>query len=245
MTENIEKKPVDERFYGRRHGKRLKSGKQFLMDNLLPKIQMPAANEVPNDLNELFDFKPRALWLEVGFGGGEHLAEQARRNPDVGFIGAEPFLNGVASLLAHLNGTWGKEPVTERLIEQGRADNIRVYPDDIRHFFDVFKENSFERIFVLYPDPWPKARHEDRRFCNPKNLPQLWRLLKADGQLRIATDVQDYANWAVEQIESSTLFERVNDDVRKPFDDWVSTRYEQKGLKVGRIPTYLIYRPKK
>ena len=237
--------PTDKRFYGRRHGKKIKGGKQFLMENLLPKIQMPNAENVPKDLNTLFSFKTRALWLEVGFGGGEHLAEMARRNSDVGFIGAEPFLNGVASLLSHLNGTWGKTANTEQLIEIGRTDNVRIYPDDIRHLFDAFPDNSFERIFILYPDPWPKARHEDRRFCNSKNLPQLHRLLQKGGQLRIATDVQQYADWAVEQIENSGLFERINKDVRKPFEDWVSTRYEQKGLKAGRVPTYLIYQPKK
>lgn len=241
----MDTKPVDERFYGRRHGKRLKSGKLFLMEQLLPKIQMPKADEMPKDLADLFDFRPREMWLEIGFGGGEHLAAQSKRNPDIGFIGAEPFLNGVASLLAHLNGTWGKEPNKEFLIEPDRTNNVRIYPDDIRHLFDAFGDNSFDRIFVLYPDPWPKARHEDRRFCNPKNLPQLHRLLKQGGQLRIATDVQDYADWAVEQIEKSHLFEQVNSSVRQPFDDWVSTRYEQKGLKAGRTPTYLIYTPKK
>ena len=237
--------PTDKRFYGRRHGKKIKGGKQFLMEQLLPRIQVPTAENMPQSLNDLFSFKPRALWLEVGFGGGEHLAEQARRNPNVGFIGAEPFLNGVASLLSHLNGTWGKTANTEQLIESGRTDNVRIYPDDIRHLFDVFPNESFERIFILYPDPWPKARHEDRRFCNPKNLIQLHRLLKKDGQLRIATDVQQYADWAVEQIENSGLFTRINPDIRTPFEDWVSTRYEQKGLKAGRVPTYLIYEPKK
>lgn len=245
MANTMDFLPTDKRFYGRRHGKRLKSGKLFLMENLLPKIQMPTAENMPKNLNDLFSFKPRAFWLEVGFGGGEHLAEQAQRNPDVGIIGAEPFLNGVASLLSHLNGTWGKNANTELLIENSRTDNVRIYPDDIRHLFDAFPDESFERIFILYPDPWPKARHEDRRFCNPKNLIQLHRLLQKNGQLRIATDVQQYADWAVEQVENSGLFERINADVRKPFEDWVSTRYEQKGLKAGRVPTYLIYQPKK
>ena len=236
-------KPVDERFYGRRHGKKLKGGKVFLMENLLPKIQMPKAEDMPKDLSNLFGFTPDEFWLEVGFGGGEHLAEQAKRNPNIAIIGAEPFLNGVASLLAHLNGSWGKDTDQTRLLEENRADNVRVYPDDIRHLFDSFANNSFDRIFILYPDPWPKSRHEDRRFAGGKNLPQLHRLLKTNGQLRIATDVQEYADWAVEQIEQSHLFKRINEDVRKPFDDWVSTRYEQKGLKAGRIPTYLIYTP--
>lgn len=238
----MDTKPVDERFYGRRHGKRLKSGKLFLMETLLPKLQL-SKESIPTNLSDLFDFIPTETWLEVGFGGGEHLATQAKRYPNVAFIGAEPFLNGVASLLSHLNGTWGKAVKETPLIEEGRTDNVRIYPDDIRHLFDCFSDNSFDRIFILYPDPWPKARHEDRRFAGGKNLKQLYRILKPNGQLRIATDVQDYADWAVEQIENSKLFQRTHDDIRKPFDDWVSTRYEQKGLKAGRIPTYLVYKP--
>lgn len=238
----MEQKPVDERFYGRRHGKKLKSGKLFLMENLLPKITL-SKEMMPSNLSDLFDFEPTEMWLEVGFGGGEHLATQAKRNPNIGFIGAEPFLNGVASLLSHLNGTWGKNSNEEQLLEEGRTDNVRIYPDDIRHLFDNFADNSFDRIFVLYPDPWPKSRHEDRRFAGGKNLIQLYRMLKKGGQLRIATDVQDYADWAQEQIQNTNLFKLANEDVRKPFDDWVSTRYEQKGLKAGRIPTYLIYTP--
>ena len=238
----MEQKPVDERFYGRRHGKKLKSGKLFLMENLLPKIAL-TKETMPSDLSKLFNFKPEEMWLEVGFGGGEHLATQAKRNPSIGFVGAEPFLNGVASLLSHLNGSWGKASNEKQLLEDERSDNVRIYPDDIRHLFDCFADNCFDRIFVLYPDPWPKSRHEDRRFAGGKNLIQLHRMLKKGGQLRIATDVQDYADWAVEQIQNSGLFRLVNEDIRKPFDDWVSTRYEQKGLKAGRIPTYLIYTP--
>ena len=97
---------------------------------------------------------------------------------------------------------------------------------------------------MLYPDPWPKARHEDRRFIGQKNLPEIARLLTKTGELRIATDVEQYAAWAQEQVELSGLFVRINEDIRKPFEDWVTTRYEQKGLKAGRTPTYLIYRRK-
>jgi len=241
----MEQKPVDTRFYGRRHGKRLRAGRVFLMDSLLPKVLMPSADNLPENINDLFPFTPKAIWLEVGFGGGEHLAAQAKRYPDVGFIGAEPFLNGVASLLSHLNGTWGTDANSEQLLEESRVDNVRIYPDDIRHLFPKFADNSFERIFVLYPDPWPKSRHEDRRFIGEKNLPEIHRLLKKGGQLRIATDVQQYADWAIEQVEKCGLFEKANADIRQPFDDWVSTRYEQKGIKAGRVPTYLVYNPKK
>ena len=235
--------PVDERFYGRRHGKKIKGTRLFLMENLLPKIQLtePTNKTQPLDSMSLFNFKPKQLWLEVGFGGGEHLAYQAKQHPDIGFIGAEPFLNGVASLLSHLNGSWGKEAKETPLIEDGRTDNVRIFADDIRKLFPHFKDGFFDRIYVLYPDPWPKSRHEDRRFIGQKNLPELARLLTAKGELRIATDVEQYALWAQEQIEQTGLFHRTNPNTRQPFSDWFSTRYEQKGLKAGRVPTYLVY----
>ena len=234
---------VDERFYGRRHGKKIKGTRLLLMDDLLPKIQIPEPTEKMQkiDVNALFNFNPKQVWLEVGFGGGEHLAYQAKCHPDIGFIGAEPFLNGVASLLSHLNGTWGKAANETSLIEQGRTDNVRIFADDIRKLFPCFENGIFERIYVLYPDPWPKSRHEDRRFIGQKNLPELARLLSTTGEIRIATDVEQYATWAQEQIEKTGLFHRTNSDIRKPFTDWFSTRYEQKGLKAGRLPTYLVY----
>ncbi len=235
--------PVDERFYGRRRGKKIKGTRVFLMDNLLPKVQIKETNEKIN-LEKLFDFKPRAFWLEVGFGGGEHLAAQALKNKDVGFVGAEPFINGVASLISHLNGTWGQAADETRLLAPERSDNVRIFADDIRKLFPYFADGIFERIFVLYPDPWPKSRHEDRRFCGSKNLPEIARLLSQTGELQIATDVEQYALWAQEQVESCGLFMRTNKDIRQPFEDWVSTRYEQKGLKAGRTPTYLVYKKK-
>ena len=236
--------PVDERFYGRRHGKRIKGTRLYLMENLLPKIEISEPKENKIKISSLFNFTPKQVWLEVGFGGGEHLAYQAKQHPDIAFIGAEPFLNGVASLLSHLNGTWGKAANEDVLIEPERTDNVRVFPDDIRKLFDFFEDGIFNRIYVLYPDPWPKSRHEDRRFIGQKNLLQLARLLSQTGELRIATDVEQYADWAKEQIEQSGLFYQTNENIRKPFSDWYSTRYEQKGLKAGRTPTYLVYRKK-
>ena len=152
--------PVDERFYGRRHGKRIKGTRLYLMENLLPngiirimrpidtllpKIQIIEKQNEKININNLFDFTPREVWLEVGFGGGEHLAYQAKQHPDIGFIGAEPFLNGVASLLSHLTGTWGKAANESLLIEQDRTDNVRVFADDIRKLFPVFDDGVFQR----------------------------------------------------------------------------------------------------
>ena len=134
--------PVDERFYGRRHGKRIKGTRLYLMDNLLPKIQITVPKDGKIKLDSLFDFEPKEFWLEVGFGGGEHLAYQAKKHQDIGFVGAEPFLNGVVSLLSHLNGTWGKAANETRLIEEERTDNVRVFSDDIRKLFPFFEEKK-------------------------------------------------------------------------------------------------------
>lgn len=215
-------------FYGRRHGKRIKPSRQEAMDIAMATMRVDIPTK-PLNLTKMF---PNAtdLWLEIGFGGGEHLAGQVLAHPDIGFIGAEPFINGVSSLVAHLGGA---------------PANVRVLPDDIRLLFPFLPNDSFGRIFVLYPDPWPKARHEARRFLGQDNLKQLHRLLKKDGQLRFATDVADYATWAVEQINASGLFQSIKEDNTVPPPDWIPTRYEKKGLAAGRTPTYFIYRKKR
>lgn len=233
-----------ERFYGRRHGKKIKGTRVFLAEQFLPKVALSVPDKITPP-ETYFPSKPQKLYLEIGFGGGEHLAGQAFKHPDIGFIGAEPFLNGVVSLLAHLNGSWGKAANTDRLWKEGQADNVRIFADDVRLILPFWPDNSFDKIFVLYPDPWPKTRHEDRRFVGQKNLKELYRLLKKDGELRIATDVEDYATWAQEQVTLSQLFIQKNKNVRQPPTDWISTRYEQKGLSAGRHPTYLTYIPKK
>ena len=233
----------DKRFYGRRKGKPIKESRQKLLDGLLPKVQITCPEEGSIDLKNSFGITPQEVWLEIGFGGGEHVAEIAQKYPDIGIIGAEPFLNGVASLLAHLNGSHMKEAKTCDL-SPDRVDNVRIWPDDIRILFPHFPDNSFERIFILYPDPWPKARHAERRFVNGRNIPELARLLTPTGAVYVATDVQDYADWAVEQMDISGLFRQVHPNTALPPPDWIPTRYEKKGLAVGRKPTYLIFEKK-
>ncbi len=231
------------RFYGRRKGKKLKNSRMLLMEYLLPKVLVykPKEKEIIN-LQNLFPEPKKNFWLEIGFGGGEHLAQQALLNPDVGFIGAEPFVNGVASLLALLNGNQdGEIQKTQNLLDPSRTDNVRIFPDDIRLLFPSFQDECFEKIFVLYPDPWPKTRHEERRFLIQTNLKEIYRLLRPKGELRIATDVHDYALWAVTQIEKTKSFVSKKKDIYKAPEDWVSTRYEKKGLKAGRVPIYFIY----
>lgn len=231
----------DKRFFGRRHGKPIKGSRKRLIEELLPEVKLQSSSKI--DVTKIFGISPKEVWLEIGFGGGEHVAELAKIYPNVGIIGAEPFMNGVASLLAHLNGSHMKQALHSRL-ENGRTDNVRIWPDDIRPLFPSFPNEGFERIFVLYPDPWPKARHAERRFINQKNLPELARMLTKTGALYVATDVIEYAQWAVQQAEESDLFYQVNQDTSTPPLDWVPTRYERKGLAAGRQPTYLIFKKK-
>ncbi len=221
-------------FYGRIHGKTLKPAQRRDLDEALGPLSLPevdwAANPDRTPLDLAAIFGGRAIWLEVGFGGGEHLVHQATNNPDTGFIGCEPFINGVAMLL-------GK-------IRKSGTENIRLHPGDVRDLFDVLPEASIEKAFVLYPDPWPKKRHHRRRFVTPEHLKPLARALKPGAELRIATDIPDYVRQTLEEVPGhgfDWLAERAA-DWRDPWPDWLSTRYEQKALREGRIPHYLTFR---
>jgi tRNA (guanine-N7-)-methyltransferase len=217
------------KFYGRRKGRPLHRRKADLVATLLPRIaiSVPQGTE-PVRPADLFDAAPRAVWLEIGFGGGEHLAAQAVARSDVGFVGCEPFLNGVASLL----GT----------IETGGMDNVRIHPDDARPLLDRMVEASIARAFVLYPDPWPKKRHHGRRFIGPANLDRLARVLADGAELRMASDVPDLVDWMAAQVRAHPAFDGPEGDEGSwavPPPDWVETRYERKALAAGRRPAYL------
>ena len=231
------------RFFGRRKGKAIGASRERLMKELLPKIQIKLPTKGKIKMDKLFAFKPKELWLEVGFGGGEHVAELSKQYSHVGFIGAEPFLNGVSSLLAHLNGSH-RFPKDETGLEEGRSDNVRIWPDDIRLVFPYLPDAVFDRIFVLYPDPWPKARHAERRFINQDNLSRIYRLLKPTGRLFVATDVIGYADWVQEQMRLFQKFNQDNKDIHQAPTDWVPTRYEQKGIQAGRQPIYFVFSKK-
>ncbi|HMA49865.1 MAG TPA: tRNA (guanine(46)-N(7))-methyltransferase TrmB [Magnetospirillaceae bacterium] len=204
---------------------------QSLVEQLLPRLAIPLPDEGGGRLDpaSLFTDPKKDYWLEVGFGGGEHAAWQAEHHPDVGLIGAEVFLNGIASLLGH--------------IERGGLDNIRIYPEDVRPFLARLKENSLSRVFVLFPDPWPKSRHVDRRFINDANLDLLVPLMKPGAILRIATDDETYKAHAREVMAARTDFEDVTgaDPTHRP-EDWPETRYNAKALREGRVPIFLSYR---
>ncbi|WP_417675435.1 tRNA (guanosine(46)-N7)-methyltransferase TrmB [Pseudodonghicola sp.] len=221
-------------FYGRVHGKTLKKNqKVYLDEDLGPLSPGPVTWEEnpersPLDLDARFGGKP--VWLEIGFGGGEHMVHQAVQNPDVAIIGAEPFINVVAMLL-------GK-------IRKAGADNIAVHPGDARDLMDVLPDQSISRAFLLYPDPWPKKRHHRRRFVTQEHLEPLARVLKPGAIFRVATDIPDYVRQALEEVPKAGfewLAERPA-DWREPWDDWLSTRYEQKALREGRTPHYLTFR---
>lgn len=221
-------------FYGRLKGKTLKKSQRAYLDEDLAQLSPGPVDwddnpeRVPLDLQGLFGGKP--VWLEIGFGGGEHMVHQAERNPDVGIIGAEPYINGVAMLL-------GK-------IRRAGVANLAVHPGDVRDLFDVLPERSIDRAFLLYPDPWPKARHHRRRFVTPEHLEPLARVLKPGATFRVATDIEDYVRQTLEEVPEAGfdwLAERP-DDWRVAWPDWLATRYEQKAIREGRRPHYLTFR---
>ena len=220
---------VDARWYGRRLGKPLRAKRKQLLDELLPTLRIdPKADQIPADLRSLFANPVREVWLEIGFGGGEHLAEQAANNPDVGIIGCEPFINGVASLMKH--------------IDERKLTNVRVYDDDVRHLLEVMAPECLARIFILFPDPWPKTRHHRRRIVKDETIVEFARLLKDAGELRFASDHAGYVSWALRhllQSEDLHWTAKRPGDWRDPPEDWVETRYEKKAKAKGDAPAYL------
>ena len=218
--------------YGRRRGRPLRRQRSTLLETLLPKLQLtaPAAGGALEPAS-LFAGPKDDLWLEIGFGGGEHLAARAAAHPDIGFIGCEPFINGVASLLQH--------------VEARHLANVRVVADDARPILDALPDRSVGRCFVLFPDPWPKLRHAQRRFVGPANLPRLTRVLKDGAELFCATDDPGLAGWMVEHAWRDPDLEWLAarpEDWRRPPADWPGTRYEAKALAAGRAPVYLRFR---
>ena len=221
-------------FYGRIKGKTLKdSQKTYLAEDLAalsPGLVSWQDNPDRTPLDLTGRFGDRPVWLEVGFGGGEHLVHQAVQNPGVGIIGAEPYINGVAMLL-------GK-------IRRAGVTGLAVHPGDARDLMDVLPDASIARAFLLYPDPWPKTRHHRRRFVTPEHLGPLARVMRSGAILRVATDIPDYVRQTLEEVPKAG-FEWLSEgpaDWRQPWDDWISTRYEQKALREGRVPHYLTFR---
>ncbi len=229
------------KFYGRRMGRRIRKAKTTLLDAFLPQLKIPA--EMPINKETLFSTPVDKLYLEIGFGNGEHLAGQALKNPDIGFIGAEVFKNGVANLLSIITGIKEGENLPEHIsILPERKDNIRVFDDDVRLLFAKIPDNSVDKIFVLFPDPWPKKRHANRRFINPDNLKEIARILKKGGILRVATDHKIYKRWTLEQLRNHNAFKwtaTCGNDWKHAPADWVETKYQRKAIREGRRPVFL------
>ena len=224
--------PRDAAFYGRRKGKKLRTAQAAHLAQDLPRLSI-ALDDIataPHDANAfaaLFPRPVREVRLEIGFGGGEHLVAEAERHPDIGYIGAEAFLNGIAK-------------ATTRVSEKGLA-NVRLYGDDVIPLLDRLPAASLARIDLLYPDPWPKRRHWKRRFVQADNIDRIARLLVPGGHFRFATDIEHYAAWTLRQLLADPRFdwtaERA-DDWRLAWAGWPGTRYEAKALREGRRPGY-------
>ena len=210
------------RSFGRIKSRPIKPRQAALFDTLMPSVKLPDPAAGPIDVAALMP-GAKEVWLEIGFGGGEHLAVQAARHPDALMIGCEPFINGVASALRH--------------IEEGGLKNIRLHADDARAVVQALPDGSLDRIMILFPDPWHKARHNKRRLIQDETAAEIARLLKPGGRLRFVTDWQDYAEWALERFERTPGLVRQVDPSDDGFTapaDHVVTRYEEK--KLGDTP---------
>ena len=231
------------KFFGRRKGRTIHKAKSVLLEKFLPRLRIE--KDKPLQMNKLFAADIKKIYLEIGFGSGDHLAGQAGRHPEIGFIGAEVFQNGIANLLSLLTGIKEGKNLPEQItLLPGRRDNIRIFDDDIRLLFSRLPDASVDRIFLLFPDPWPKKRHASRRFVNQDNLRELARILKKGGILRIATDHPVYKTWTLRQMHACPDFRwtaTCGRDWKQEPADWIKTKYQQKALSEGRRPVFLDY----
>jgi tRNA (guanine-N7-)-methyltransferase len=223
--------PFHPTLYGRRKGKPLSPRRTALMASAYPKLVVDVGRAAPVGLAELFPVAVKAVRLEIGFGGGEHLIGEAERNPGVGFIGVEPFVNGMAKAVA--------------AIVDGGLRNALLFGGDAGDLLAWLPPESLASIDLLYPDPWPKRRHWKRRFVSPRNLDAMARVLAPGGVFRFASDIPSYVEWTLAHLTGRHDFvwtAATADDWRRPFADWIPTRYEAKACAAGRTPTYLEFR---
>jgi tRNA (guanine-N7-)-methyltransferase len=218
-----ESQPTRRRLYGRSKGKALRQHQTELMATLLPSLALDLSRPLP--LRAAHETR-----LEIGFGGGEHLVEAAAREPEVDFLGCEPFVNGMAKLLSR--------------IEARGLRNIRLYRGDAAEALDRLPDASLSRVYLFYPDPWPKRRHRKRRFVSEENLERLARVMRPGAELRFATDIDDYAAWTLARLRACDAFRwraETAEDWRAPWDGWTQTKYEAKAMAAGRRPVYLTF----
>lgn len=220
-----------EAFFGRRHGKTIRPLQAAALAEFLPKYAIDLGSPPPEPLTALFKARVYEVRLEIGFGGGEHLLHCAQSEPATGFIGVEPFVNGMARLMQALGDR--------------QLDNLRVYGDDATRVLDWLPAGSIAGIDLLYPDPWPKKRHWKRRFVSDVNLDRFARVLRPGGVFRFASDIDSYVNWTLLHCRRHPAFEwqaSSADGWRKPYPGWPGTRYEAKAIREGRMPAYLTFK---
>ena len=228
MTDDADKRTGA--FFGRRKGHPLRAKQAALFDTLLPRLALDLAKPAPGDLRVLFDGVDDVR-LESGFGGGEHLIAEAERHPGTGFIGIEPFVNGMAKALV--------------AIDERKLRNIRLHHGDATDMLAWLPDAGLARVDLLYPDPWPKRRHWKRRFVQDASVQQIARSLRQGGEFRFASDIPDYVAWTLLRLMRSPDFDwtaEQADDWRLPWPGFTSTRYEAKAKREGRTPCYLIFR---
>jgi tRNA (guanine-N7-)-methyltransferase len=218
-------------FFGRRKGHKLRAHQADLIEHLLPHLALDIQAPSPPDLSGLFDPPLGATRLEIGFGGGEHLVAEARAHPDTGFIGCEPYVNGMAKILAQ--------------IEAHNVANIRLLAGDAAELLAWLPPRSLSRIDLIHPDPWPKRRHWKRRFVQDVSVAAMARVLNAGGEFRFVSDIDDYSAWTLAHLTRSSDFvwtaEQAS-DWRLPWDGYTMTRYGQKAAREGRVAAYLLFR---
>lgn len=231
MTDECGKRPAENpvrRLFGRQKGHALSPYRQRLMAEHLPSVRVPVETPRPTSARTaLFPDIASGPWLEIGFGGGEHLVAQAVTHPDIGLIGCEPFANGVAKVLAEM--------------DRRSLKNIRLHADDARQVIDWLPDGEIMRCFILFPDPWPKRRHAKRRLVAPEFLEELSRVMAPGAELRFATDIADYVRTGLAAILASGWFDwpaETPDDWRNRTPDWPATRYEAKAEREGRQRYY-------
>ena len=218
-------------FFGRRKGKTLRTAQRGALENVLPALLLDLSRPAPESLAELFPVTVEDIRLEIGFGGGEHLVREARSFPRSGFIGVEPFENGLAKAVA--------------AIDREGFRNVRLFDQDAVPLLDWLPPHSLARIDLLYPDPWPKTRHRKRRFVQGGNLDRIARCLAPAGTFRFATDVDAYVKWVLREVASNGRLVWTEPDIdtcRNAWAGWAATRYEAKALAEGRRPAYLTFR---
>ncbi len=218
-------------FFGRRLAKPLKPSQKKLFKALLPRLKLDLSNPAPDNLIQLFTRSTENIILEIGFGGGEHLIQRAIEQPDSGFIGCEPFINGMGKILS--------------AIDKNHLTNIRLHDEDATQLIGWLPDASISMVYLLYPDPWPKKRHWKRRFVNSENLDDFARILKHDSEFRFASDIEHYVNWTLNHCRDNGSLKwqaKNSSDWKLPWPGWQSTRYEKKAIREGRIPTYLTFK---